>query len=270
MSSEIYYFSGTGNSFSVARDIAGKIDAELIPIASLLDKNEFSSKADTIGFVFPVYDFKAPKIMYEFVDKFNSLENKYLFAVATYGFTPQKTLEKFDEEVRKRQGKLASGFLAQMPKSGFGKKLNAKEEKEIFDIWDKRVDSICDVIKDKKEIKFDRINSFVHLILKGVLFKELAVFLPLIWYVMRHGWESLALNTDDKCNGCGVCVKICPTGNIKLVDGKPQWEDNCASCLGCLHWCPQEAVQTGGYGHKIKRYHHPDVSVSDMVNQNKR
>jgi flavodoxin len=35
---EIYYFSGTRNSLVVARDIAGKTNGKLIPVASVLDK----------------------------------------------------------------------------------------------------------------------------------------------------------------------------------------------------------------------------------------
>ena len=38
MGTEIYYFSGTGNSFAVARDIAESINVKLIPVASVLNK----------------------------------------------------------------------------------------------------------------------------------------------------------------------------------------------------------------------------------------
>jgi hypothetical protein len=37
MSTEIYYFSGTGNSLVVARDIARKTGGRLIPIATVTD-----------------------------------------------------------------------------------------------------------------------------------------------------------------------------------------------------------------------------------------
>lgn len=38
MIAEIYYFSGTGNSLTVAKDITEKTEGILIPVASLLDK----------------------------------------------------------------------------------------------------------------------------------------------------------------------------------------------------------------------------------------
>ncbi|MGZ7136213.1 MAG: hypothetical protein ACXVHY_10080, partial [Methanobacterium sp.] len=52
---EIYYFSGTGNSLIVARDIAEKMNGNLISIPSVMDKQSLTTDADVIGIVFPVY-----------------------------------------------------------------------------------------------------------------------------------------------------------------------------------------------------------------------
>ncbi|NYB51780.1 MAG: hypothetical protein HVN35_04375 [Methanobacteriaceae archaeon] len=52
MSPEIYYFSVTGNSLVVARDIARKMGLELIPIASMQIK-KIKTDADVMGVVFP-------------------------------------------------------------------------------------------------------------------------------------------------------------------------------------------------------------------------
>jgi flavodoxin len=42
MGTEIYYFSGTGNSLYVARELQKRVpEAELIPIVSLLKNNQF-------------------------------------------------------------------------------------------------------------------------------------------------------------------------------------------------------------------------------------
>ncbi len=55
MNSEIYYFTGTGNSLAVARDIALKTDGKLIPIPSVIDKDIIKTETDAIGIVFPTY-----------------------------------------------------------------------------------------------------------------------------------------------------------------------------------------------------------------------
>lgn len=66
MTTEIYYFSGTGNSLYVARELQKRIpDSTLVPIAALLNAcskvkvgederdKKIETTADTIGFVFP-------------------------------------------------------------------------------------------------------------------------------------------------------------------------------------------------------------------------
>ncbi|BDZ67069.1 hypothetical protein [Methanobacterium ferruginis] len=52
MGTEIYYFSGTGNSLAVARDIARKMDGKLIPIASVVNSGPIVTDTDVIGIVF--------------------------------------------------------------------------------------------------------------------------------------------------------------------------------------------------------------------------
>ncbi len=53
MSTEIYYFSGTGNSLFVARELQHRIPgAKLIPIISLLNSDAIKTTAETVGIVF--------------------------------------------------------------------------------------------------------------------------------------------------------------------------------------------------------------------------
>ncbi len=63
MSANIYYFSGTGNSLVVARDISKKINGDLIPISSLVEKDDIKIKPDIVGVVFPVYHQGVPYIV---------------------------------------------------------------------------------------------------------------------------------------------------------------------------------------------------------------
>lgn len=43
----------------------------------------------------------------------------------------------------------------------------------------------------------------------------------------------------SRCNGCGLCVKLCPLGNI---DSAPIHKDSCEYCMRCFAFCPKEAV----------------------------
>jgi MinD superfamily P-loop ATPase len=72
---------------------------------------------------------------------------------------------------------------------------------------------------------------------------------------------------DDKCNHCGICSKVCPPKNIEIVNEKPVWLHRCEQCLACIQWCPQEAIQYGKKTVNYARYHQPEVSLSDMLEQ---
>ncbi len=53
MSTEIYYFSGTGNSLHVARELQKRIpETNLIPMVSLLNKDIIEINGETLGLCF--------------------------------------------------------------------------------------------------------------------------------------------------------------------------------------------------------------------------
>ena len=76
-----------------------------------------------------------------------------------------------------------------------------------------------------------------------------------------------SFRADNKCNGCAICSKICPANNIEMVNEKPVWLHRCEQCFACLQWCPQEAIQCGKKTAKYPRYHHPEVTLKDMLEQ---
>ena len=48
----------------------------------------------------------------------------------------------------------------------------------------------------------------------------------------------------EKCNGCGVCVKLCPSGAWSIEDGVAVWKgmNLCLECGACFNACPTEAI----------------------------
>jgi flavodoxin/NAD-dependent dihydropyrimidine dehydrogenase PreA subunit len=265
---EIYYFSGTGNSLFVARSLSEKLGGTLIPIVPLLKKDTVETNAEVIGLVFPIYDFKAPPIIQSFAKKFSKLDAKYVFAVATYGFMPMKAMKKLEKSIQSSGGKLSGGFVVKMPNNGIiTETITAKTQNKMRKDWKSKLEKMDKYVAARKEGKIETSSVLTNLILNGLFIKATPKLLRLAKEVALRGWKSFAFVADSNCSGCGICVQVCPMDNIALNSGKPSWGKDCATCFACLQWCPKEAIQAGRMTVNKKRYHHPDVKISDIIKQ---
>ena len=262
---EIYYFSGTGNSFAVARDVAEKLNAKLISVTSMMNQESIAIEADVIGFVFPIYDFKPPLTMENFIRKLKNIDSKYLFAVCTYGITTSQSLNYFNKVIKSCSGHLSAGFAVGMPHNGIGSSATTTTQHErMFENWKNKLEEICEYINARKEGKIESSSLSLSFFQPGVI-RMVPSALKLLIHMLLRGVKSLAFTSDKNCNGCGICENICPVNNIEVVSSKPIWSDHCAGCFACFHWCPKEAISLGGFNMNIKAYHHPDVKISDMI-----
>lgn len=266
MSTIIYYFTGTGNSLFAAKKIAAKTQAPLVTATSAIREDIIDIEADCVGFVFPVQDFKPPKIIRELIEKLRSLEGKYVFALCTAGLTPGKTLKVFEKLIEKQGGKLSAGFALLMPHNGIGSGLfSLSEHEKMLMAATEKLEKISGYIAERKTGTVETTGLFSALVLSGMCFKMVPILFRLFAQVLKHGWESLGFHADDSCSGCGICEKICPVRNIILSSGKPVWSDYCVGCFACVHWCPSASIQLGTADMSIRLYHHPEISLEEML-----
>lgn len=281
MSVEIFYFSGTGNSLAVARDLARQLDAKLTSIPGLTGQERVTTDADTIGIVFPVYNVGityVPLVVQRFVSKLAELDDKYIFGVCTYGGGYGQTLRVLDNLVRARGGRLSAGFGVQMPQNAFVKPFEDKQK--CFDGWKRqKLAKITAVVSDKRE--YFEAEALLSRLVIGLLLPLIGarfmrpVFLRPMYLAAGYAQcpemdgNSLIHEMDksyiagDRCNGCGTCARVCPVSNIVLDGGRPVWQHRCETCLACVKWCPRQAIS--GFGDAPKGYHHPEVTLADMV-----
>jgi flavodoxin/ferredoxin len=262
---EIYYFSGTGNSLAVARDISEKLNAKLISVTSMMNQESIAIEANVIGFAFPIYDFKPPLTMEKFIHKLKNIDSKYLFAVCTYGITTSQSLNYLDKVIKSCGGHLSAGFAVSMPHNGVGSgAVSTTQHERMFENWKIKREEICEYIHARKEGKIESSSLFLSFFKPGVI-RMMPSALKLLMLMLLRGEKSLAFTSDKNCDGCGICARICPVNNIEIVSSKPIWSDHCAGCFACLHWCPKKAISLGGFNMNIKTYHHPDVKISDLI-----
>lgn len=254
MSLKIYYFSGTGNSLAVARELKNVLNEKgsIVPLAILKNEETVQVDTDILGFVFPVYFMDIPNIVKSFIGKLTFKTNPYIFAIATCNGISGLSLFELNKCLVGKGKVLSSGFVIDMP----GNALVTPQEIEIKRLqnYKSKVIEISNFINNRIINKIEGEDNFMSY-MKSYICKLIGKN----FYITPKN----VLSTSE-CNCCGICEKVCPLNNIRIENKRPQWGKDCSSCLACYHWCPQKAVTGGIMLRKRSRYHHPEVSVLDM------
>ncbi len=259
MRTRIFYFTGTGNSLCIAKRLAEELgNATLEPVTRA--DPVVDDATDAVGIFFPVYGWGMPNIVAAFVDKLENCTGKYVFAVCTYGGTLFASLRTIQRGLRKKGIDLAAGFGFRMPVNYipmFTVLSPEKREKVLKKAFTK-VGAIAPLIKERKKAA---IETWKVPVINGLL---LSMHGPMMAHVNE---EDRKFVTDTSCDGCGVCAKVCPVRNVTLAGGRPVWNHSCQECLACLHWCPKKAINFGNTPEKRGRYHNPEVSLQEIMDQ---
>ena len=116
MKTAIYYFTGTGNSLKIARDLAASIEgSELIPMAAYWHEDTITTTAVKVGFVHPLYWYGLPGLVREFVKKIDLPGASYVFSVATCEIPRGLCLQQMALLLAQKGKSLGAGFYFQMP-----------------------------------------------------------------------------------------------------------------------------------------------------------
>lgn len=270
MKTKIYFFSGTGNSLHVAKEIGKKVsNSEVIPITSLLGEDRVKAGQKT-GLVFPVHLAMAPAPVVEFVKKLDLIDTEYIFAVATRAGSQHRAFKDLENILTHQNMRLDSCFTLNMgsndPKFKGWKPATSAELERIDIEINRSMDSIAKtVINNEKYIEKD-----VGYTTNMPFFPLLSIFLPVL-----GKFFSVEFYSDGNCSGCGTCSRICPSNRINVVDGRSTWMEDvqCYFCNACLNFCPETAVQIRStrifksHTPENGRYSHPYADVGDIAEQ---
>jgi len=249
MNTTIYYFTGTGNSLKVAKDLAIQLkDTELIQISK--NNLEAKTKADKIGIVFPVYFSGLPLMVKDFLEKLKIDKKTYVFAIPTCGRSPGRAIKQIQDILKLKEIELSSAFTVIMPGNYqiMYSPASLEKQKQIFTEEQTNIVAIAESINKGKIVKLNA---------KGILD-------AVIYSFFKPYKQDKNFRVDTKCNGCSTCSKVCPADNIKIVDKKPVWQNKCEQCMACMQWCPQQSIQYKKNTINRGRYQNPDIKLPEI------
>ncbi len=254
----IYFFSGTGNTKIIAKEISNElnllnIETELydirLPLTEIPDPNNY----DFIGFGYPIHAFNTPQFFLNFIKKLPDTDHIPTFIFKTSGepFRFNNASSWSLKTILKKKGymPLMDEHLL-MPYN-----IMFRYPKEIAKYMYSHNLKMAKVIAKKI---FSQESYLPHYNFLTVMFM----------YIARIQWLGAKINgplihvKKEICTTCGLCIKECPSKNISIVKGYPKFDHTCTMCMHCASVCPVDAVRPGilnGWringGYEFKKYH---------------
>lgn len=258
----ILYFSATGNSLAVARQLAEQLNEQLMPLVEATGVDLTNEKR--IGLVFPTYDFNLPPALPGMIAQLRISPQSYVFTVITCGSMVGNCVWVLRRILREKGIELAYSHKVSVPDNSalaFGRNPNKQLKK--FERVPTRMEQIIHELQAE--------SHTLHYSWFGLL----------SWLLGRPAIENGMIKAlgpkvnPDKCIGCDICVRVCPMNNISLQRLKTNEAltgpiaitgDHCTVCLACVHACPQQAMTTHGHETlKERQYRHPDIKLKDLI-----
>lgn len=234
----IFYFSGTGNSKYVAKQIAKITNEELVSINEKLKNYDTSeiTVQDRLIFVVPTYSWQIPRVVRNWILKTDFKDTKNTWFVMTCG-SEIGNAEKYNKKLCDEKGFNYMGSAQVVMPENYIAMFNTPSEDEIEKLFDKaniQIENIANQIKENKPFETPR-NNIQDKFMSGPV--------NMLFYPMFV--KDKDFYADDKCTNCGKCVKVCPLNNIEIKNNKPVWNKNCTHCMACISYCPVSAIEYG-------------------------
>lgn len=235
----IYYFSGTGNSKWVAKQLAERLDERVIDIENLSSTPNLVDE-QLIGFVFPIYAWGICEPMESFLKQIPSY-TAFSFAVCTCGADAGKAMKKLWKEYP-----MNSCYSLEMPSNYIiGEDLESDADiLSKFKDAESKLDCMANEIIEHKD---------VYQVHEGHLAWMKSTCIHPLFNRFARSTKPFHVHTD-LCDGCGWCATHCPCNTIQMIDGHPVWGTACFQCLRCLNGCHAEAIEYGKKTYGRKRY----------------
>ncbi|MDA3899393.1 MAG: EFR1 family ferrodoxin [Spirochaetes bacterium] len=255
----IYYFTGTGNTLCIANRIAA---ADKKTKIARITKKSFSKPAllkGKVGIIFPVYAWGAPGMVEKFLEAADYSKVEFLYIFGTFAGSDRNAMHSCATIIKKSGGRVNAAFSIKMG-NNYIIASNTASPALAERMMEKREDQLTAMIEsvvEKRDVPVKKSYFPLTLLASGLVH---SLFLK---YSGKN--VSQQFTATDKCNGCKICVKVCPSENVELADKKPVWGTDCEVCLACINLCPQEAILYKKSHPERIRYRNPEIKTSDLI-----
>ena len=256
----IYFVSGTGNSYRIAKTMEETALKKGVKAKTILttegnpDKEIEDNSNFLLGIAMPTHGFTVPWYMMKFLLRLPRRKETHAFIVATRAGT------KVGKKVM--WGLSASSlWLTALILSLKGYKVRGFRGIDMPLNWtaalpaypDKTAEFIIKYSKGKAAEFMADILSGKKIVLTGMNIYELilgiALFpISIMFLILGRIFLGKLFFANNKCNSCGICANNCPVGAIIMKgkkNPKPYWTYTCENCMRCMGYCPQKAVEAG-------------------------
>ena len=231
------YLSGTGNTRYIVNKLLDELGRKgtVLPIESEDVKKAFGG--DEIILAYPTMFSNIPYLVRDFINKNqNEWKGKKIFLITTMGLFAGDGTGCAARLLKKYGAVITGGIQINMPDSIGDCKALKKTAEQNKAIVKKAEQRVAEIAKKMKEGRYPRegLSFWAHLA---------GLFGQRLWFYNKAMSYSNKLKIDgNKCVGCGICAKGCPTQNIKITDGKAVASSQCTMCYRCVSYCPSQAI----------------------------
>lgn len=254
----IYYFSGTGNSFFVAKELHTHFaGSSMESIMNFRQKEIVKAGEDEIVIVCPIHHYGIPIVAEEFINKIETERSTPLSIICTAEFPNGIAMGQVNKLCKKKDLNLQRSFYLKMPTNYVigSKMLSQQDIEKTYTQAAVKIGKILNLIESRK--RYVEGDSTIYRIITSAKTRYDE-------YRKRYGVYDADFFITDKCKRCGKCEINCPSKNISM-DGEPQWKGECLACLRCINICPTQAIEFGEKSLGKDRYFNQEIGLEEYL-----
>ena len=234
----IIFFSGNGNTKHCMELLASALGNGKIESIESENAIQLIKESEEIILAYPVHFSNIPFIVKYFIQKNSSLfSGKNIFLIATMGAFSGDGSGCGARLLKKCGANILGGLHLRMPDTVADVKLlkkSSEENKAIIKNTEEKISAISKMLQNKKYPQ-----EGLH------FYNQLAgLFGQRLWFMNaakkhRHDFKVAV----EKCSGCGLCQKQCPTHSIQIENKVAKLTgSSCTICYRCVNSCPRQAI----------------------------